>query len=159
TVIKPPTIVTSTPNPTLTLNWAVTNQGIGSLPSYQGWADVVYFSRSGVLDGSQAQVGFQFAYGPLNAGAGYGRSARATLPAFQSGTYYLIFVTDANNALFESNKSNNTVVVPITLDILQPDLQLLTVEAPSQITGPPYPTVTVAWSVTNRGIGSAIGSW
>jgi subtilase family serine protease len=159
TVIKPPTVVTSTPNPTLTLNWAVTNQGLGSLPSYQGWADAIYFSRSGVLDGSQTQVWFQFANGPLNAGTGYERSAQVTLPAFQSGAYYLIFVTDAYNSLFESNKSNNTVVVPITLDILQPDLQLLTVQAPNQITGPPYPTATVAWSVANRGLGSALGSW
>ena len=158
-VLKVSTVVTSTPNPTLSVSWAVTNQDKGSPAAYQSWADAVYFSTDGRLDGSQRPLWVQYTNGPLNSGSSYPLFARITIPAVQSGTYYLIFVTDVFGSLLESNESNNSVAVPITFDILQPDLAIQSVQSPNQITGPPYPTATVAWCVTNQGVAAAIGGW
>ncbi|HZR20448.1 MAG TPA: CARDB domain-containing protein [Verrucomicrobiae bacterium] len=154
-----PTLVTSTPNPVLTLSWSVTNQGPGSLPISPGWSDAVYFSTNGVMDGSQVRIWSTYTNGPLPAKGSYRIQAQITVPAIQSGTYFLSVAADADNALFESNEANNVVTLPISFKILQPDLVPLSLQAPAHFTGPPTPVMTVSWSVTNAGVGSAIGGW
>ncbi|HWI60124.1 MAG TPA: hypothetical protein VNZ22_23060, partial [Bacillota bacterium] len=93
-------------------------------------------------------------------GQSYWRTNRVRVPVVESGSYYLLFKTDADNSLFESDESHNVVVVPISLQVQRPDLALLDVQTPSLITGPPYPSVTLVWAVTNQGPGAALGpSW
>jgi subtilase family serine protease len=154
-----PTLVTSTPNPVLTLSWSVTNQGPGSLPMAPGWSDAVYFSTTGVMDGSQVRIWSVYTNGPLPAKGSYRIQARITVPAIQSGTYFLSVAVDADNTLFESNETNNVVTLPVSFKILQPDLVPLSLQSPAIFTGPPTPVMTISWSVTNAGLGSAIGGW
>jgi subtilase family serine protease len=156
-----PNAVTSSPQPTLTFVWGVTNQGTGVADpgTYFNWMDRVYLSTNDVLDNTAVYVSDWFENTPVAAGGSYWRTNSFSLPVFQSGTYYLFFTTDASHTIYESDFGNNTVSVPVTFTILPADLAVVAFQAPSIIIGPPKPVVTLAWGVTNQGIGAAVGSW
>jgi subtilase family serine protease len=154
-VLQVPGNITGPPYPSVTFTWAVTNQGIGAAIGYDYWYDSLYISTNAVFDASAVFVTGLSEGGPIAPGSAYWRTNTAHLPVEKSGGYYFLFVTDAGNQLFESNESNNVVVVPATLNIQPPDL-VPTLEAPAVVTAPPNPSVRIAWGVTNQGIGVAI---
>ena len=55
-VLNVPTVITSAPDPMVSVTWAVTNQGVGALLKLPAWTDAVYFSPDGLLDGSQTRI-------------------------------------------------------------------------------------------------------
>jgi subtilase family serine protease len=156
-----PAVVTAPPNPSVSVAWGVTNQGTGVAISYAyyGWADRIYFSRDAVLDYSDTSLTFNYSQSSLDAGAGYGGSTQVQVPMTQSGTGYLIFQTDADNALFEANENNNLATVQVTFNIQPADLAPLALAVPSVVTGPPNPKLLFSWGVTNQGLGAAMPAW
>jgi subtilase family serine protease len=156
-----PNTFTGAPNPYLTLTWGVTNQGTGLAKGYSwGWSDAVSSSTNGMLDSQNTGIGYWYSPGPLAPGASYWYTNRIWVPVTQSGTYYLIFQADQGNNVYESDESNNNAVVPITFTVLPPDLAPLALQVPPVLTGPPNPTVSVVWGVTNQGTGPAVDwSW
>lgn len=153
-----PSNVTSAPNPTITLVWGVTNQGAGPAIGADYWYDQVYLSQSPTWDFSGTCLDYAGEQGPIPAGGTYWRTNSFRLSVVKSGTYYLLFKTDYNDALYESNSSNNLTVVPIRFDIQPPDLAPITSLIPNMVTGAPNPRVTLVWGVTNQGTGPAIAS-
>ena len=158
-VLQAPRSVTGAPNPQVKLSWGVTNQGSGSAIGNAYWSDRIYLSTSPEIAFDTSFVVDNAEYGPVTPGGNYWRSQTVTLPVTQSGTYYLIFVTDVNQVLYDANYSNNTVVVPIACNIMPPDLAPIFFQAPTNISGSAITNVTFVWAVTNQGTGSADGSW
>jgi len=150
----PPTF-TGPPNPNLTVVWGVTNTGPGLARPF--WQDAVFFSKDPVIDWSDTCVGANPA-GPLAAGANSWHTNALRVPVTQSGTYYLIFKADSGEEIYEANRSNNIVVVPVTFTVQPPDL-VPELQAPAVISGPPNPTATLVWRVQNQGIGPAEPAW
>jgi hypothetical protein len=141
----------------VTLTWGVTNQGVGSAIAYSSWSDRLWLSTNATLDGSARSLWEWPRWSnPLPPGGDYGFTHTVRLPVTASGSYYLIFQTDAGNEVSESDETNNVVAVPFTFRSTPPDLVPLTGQIPRPITGPPYPEVTLVWGVTNRGVGPAI---
>ena len=153
--LQVPGNITGPPYPSVTFTWGVTNQGIGAAVGYNYWADSLYISTNAVFDSSALFVTDLTEVGPVAPGTAYWRTNSARLPVVKSGGYYFLFVTDASSQLFESNESNNVLVVPATLNIQPPDL-VPTLEAPAVVTAPPNPSVSITWGVTNQGTGVAI---
>jgi subtilase family serine protease len=155
-----PSEVTGLPNPMLTLAWGVTNQGAGlAEPRYGSWSDRVYLSTNNVFDETAVYVGDLQETKTLPAGGSYWRTNQFQVPVLQSGTYYLFFITDAQRTIYESDFNNNGVGLPIEFTILPPDLAVLSMQALSNVSGTPRPTIMVAWGVTNVGAGAAKGPW
>jgi subtilase family serine protease len=156
-IFQAPSTVTGPPNPQLSLSWVVTNQGVGA--ALGSWLDLIFLSKSPSLDASSLQVASDYQSGPLMPGATYEQTNSVQLPVVDSGTYYLILQADSSNSLDESDTNNNTIVVPVIVNIRPPDLVPLVLQAPTAVTGPPYPEVTLVWGATNQGTGAALGNW
>jgi subtilase family serine protease len=152
-------VLTASPWPNLTLTWGVTNQGIGPAIGNWDWVDTVYFSLDPVLDNSDQWMTYLSQTGPIPPGGSYRWTNTLSLPVVQSGTYYLLFKADAYDRVYESDETNNLVVVPVTYEILHPDLAPIAFQTPSHVTSPPNPSVSFAFAVTNQGPGSASGRW
>ncbi len=156
-----PNIVTSSPNPTLTVVWGTTNQGVGAASVHNQWYDYVYFSTDSILDGFDVMVALR-GHGEqerLAPGQSWIWTNEVSLPVRESGTHYLIFASDDYDDVYESDETNNRLAVPINFEVQKPDLAPLVFHFPAVVTGPPYPTVTFEWSVTNQGVGAAVSAW
>ncbi|HEX8112507.1 MAG TPA: CARDB domain-containing protein [Kofleriaceae bacterium] len=160
----------------LPVSWTVTNQAAtgaasGSLVpcctqtdhgSYQYnhiWFDRFFLSADATLSADDTFIG-EYARPDnftLAAGAGYTASASIHVPTVTPGSYYLILVTDGyGNRVPESDETNNTVSVPITVG--QADLAVAAVTGmPSGVSS--QQLVPIAWTVTNQAAtGAASGS-
>jgi hypothetical protein len=154
-----PERVSGSPNPTVTLVWGVTNQGVGPAA---GWGDRVYLSAEPVVNPARETViSWSVESGPLAPGQSYWRTNTVRVPVTESGLYYLILETDADNVLGDSNRANDFMAVPVEFEISPPDLMPSVLQAPTVITGAPNSTVPVVWAVTNQGPGEALatGTW
>jgi hypothetical protein len=152
--LQVPSVIVGPSNPVVTLAWGVTNQGTG--PALD-WVDAVYLSTNAVLDTGDVELARSVEAGLVEGGACYWRTNAVRIPVAESGTYYLIFKTDVGESLYESDEDNNVLVVPVTFDVLKPDLAPIALPVPGVIRGPPNPPVTLVWGVTNRGSGPAAG--
>src|SRR5581483_7124919 len=157
--LQAPAHFTGPPTPVMTVSWSVTNAGVGS--AIGGWGDALFLSTDNVLDGMDSPLTTSYQPGPLRPGDTYQVTNSVTLPIVTEGSYFLILQTDPWNTVFESNPSNNILSNPINITIQPPDLAALLLLAPSAVTSPPNPSITLVWGVTNQGIGPAIqhGTW
>jgi hypothetical protein len=157
--LQSPLVVTGAPNSGVTVIWGVTNQGAG--PAVASWVDGVYLSTTPVLDWPAWTICYQNETNTVAAGGSYWRTNVVPVPEVPSGTYYLIFKTDTYDYLYESNETNNMWVVPVTYTNLlpPPDLAPVALQVPTVVTGPPNPSVTLVWGVTNESAGPAWGYW
>jgi len=151
--LQVPRAIIGPPNPVVTLAWGVTNRGTG--PAID-WSDRVCLSTNAVWDAGDTEIVRSVELGPVESGQTYWRTNSVRIPVVQSGIYYLIFKADASESLYESGEDNNVLVVPVTFDVRPPDLSPMALQVPSLISGPPNPSLTVVWGVTNQGIGPAI---
>jgi WD40 repeat protein len=160
----------------LPVSWTVTNQATtgaasGSLvpccaPTDHGsnqynniWFDRFFLSTDATLSTDDTFIG-EYARPDnftLAAGASYTASASIHVPSAAAGSYYLILVTDAyGNRVPESNETNNTIAVPITVgqaDLVATSLTGVPAQASAQQLLP------VSWTVTNQATtGAASGS-
>jgi len=158
-------VISLQPNPLVTVSWAVTNQGVG--PARAAWWDRVWVSTNGVLDGRAMDAG-DFFIGPgtagiqnLPAGASYRVANTITLPMTNSGSFTVFVQADIFNQIYESTKTNNVSAgcnrhIPASTADLAPVFLV----APAQVaSNQPNPSITVAWGVTNQGVGAASGGW
>ena len=149
-------------SPTLQVSWAVAN--IGTLAAIGGWIDVIYVSTNAMLAG-QISSTIVAAETAVAAGGSYTGTSAVTLPQV-NGTYYLIYSANDNRGLYQTNFSNNQMLVgPITLTIQleTPDLAPVSlIPATNNVvfdTHSPQPTVSLISVVTNLGPGVAAGYW
>src|SRR5262249_28722648 len=106
-------------------------QNIGTVPAAAHWSDAVYLATSPTFDSSATFI-TSFSdktHPPLQPGGSYSDSQNITIPATATtGQYYLIFVANSNQAQPETDRTNNTYALPITLSA--PDLKLQTATGP-----------------------------
>ncbi|NLF30106.1 MAG: cadherin-like domain-containing protein, partial [Planctomycetes bacterium] len=152
-------VATASWGETVGLWWTVAN--IGNRPATSSWYDYVYLSDDGVLDDGDLYV-TRFANGgpsPLAIGDSYTSSVSVTIPAGRLGQQYLLVA--ANGATWsmerqaETDPDNNVQAVPVVLRAA--NLTISQPEAPAQ-TGWGQ-SVTLGWTVTNTGDGTAVASW
>ncbi len=139
---------------TIPVSWTVTNQG--SATTLGGWYDYIYASGDDTLDATDTLVTSIEAGGktPLAPGQSYTISQNITIPTSATGKSYLLFVTDRDRQLFESNETNN---VKALAALAAPDLVVSEVIAP-----PPSAwnqTIPISWTVTNQSERAARQSW
>ena len=139
----------------ISVRWRVTNDGADPAPA--PWSDAVYLSNSPTFDRNQATRLAAFTYqNDLPAGETYERTETVRLPdCLPAGQYYIFVVTDDTNRVVEYNppadaEANNVSQgVTITTQLRSADLQVTTLNAPSQAVSGSQ--ITVNWRVENRG--------
>jgi len=158
----------STPNTTagsgqnINVQWTVINNGPGK-PFESVWNDRIYLSASSSLNPDTAIVLGTFSNSVvLEAGKTYSRSENVKIPDGVEGTFYLHVKTDCDNQIFENLKEdNNSNYAPNQITItLSPwaDLQVTEIRP---LTAPVTAgqKVDITFTVTNKGNGSADGTW
>ncbi|MDB9445782.1 SGNH/GDSL hydrolase family protein, partial [Anabaena sp. CS-542/02] len=146
---------------TIEVSWTVTNQGI--VTAQTDWWDAIYISDDEVYDYWDTYVSDVYIseQTPLAADGSYTISSNITLPNTATGNRYLLFRTDAYswNGQVETDETNNTFAVPITINEVDlPDL-VVTEATISTSTAGWGESVEVSWTVTNQGEGIAKEEW
>jgi hypothetical protein len=149
--------------PQVAVVYGVTNQGPGNASVY--WWDSVWVSTDSSGSGAVQVPEVFYEYwttNNLSPGAVYWRTNLISLPK-TSGTYWLEFRANPSPDLYETTLANNalraSVPVVVNYQMVPPDLKLVLLQAPSEVTGPPGAGVTVVWGVTNQGPGTVTGEW
>lgn len=154
--VSAPTAATS--GGQLAVGWSVTNTGADS--GNVSITDSVYLSLDQYFDPSDRYIGSVTHRGDLAAGSSYQQNASLQLPSGLAGTYYVLVVTNSNNAIYERDTANNAEDDPQPLQITLPppaDLVAGTVMIPSNaVSGE---DITIAYQVSNNGGNPANGSW
>ncbi len=147
-------------NPTVggsTFNVQWTGQNNGNAAANQTWSDTVYFSTNSTLDTGDRNIGSAIISPPVGSGANYQGQAQITLPVAAPGNYYLLFVADSSNSVFEGqNESNNVNAVPFQLLVPMIDLQISNVNAPTNAFS--GITTNISWTITNADAEPTIGA-
>jgi subtilisin family serine protease/subtilase family serine protease len=132
---------------TIVVSDTTTNQGTGGAGAS---ATGYYLSANALLDGADVQIGSR-AVPVLAAGASNSGSASLQIPASTpTGTYYVIAVADAANAVAETLENNNTRLLMVRIG---PDLTITAASAAaSAVAGT---TVAASDTTSNVGGGSA----
>jgi hypothetical protein len=156
-----PTSVTALkPDPSIQAIWGVSNQGPATASG--NWYDTVWFSTDGMLDASSINIGNFWLYGQtVPAGGTYWQTNTVALPMSASGNYTLFVQADAGDSIYEATLADK-VSTPVsgTFTLTPPDLMPISVAAPPTVTATnPDPSIQVAWTVTNQGVGAATGGW
>ena len=160
---------TITAGESTSVSWTVKNTGTcpnGQIPFYlrngggyalvEGeylptpWKDRIYLSDDASLSNNDIQLLADDHNTVLHPNGTYSVEQTVTLPYSAVGLKYLLCVSDATELTFDNNRSDNVVVVPVTVELgILPDLHLtaLTVE-PVMTSDNAY---WVHYTVTNEG--------
>ena len=130
-----------------------------------GWVDKVYVSNDQHFDPSEdLWVAEIWRDEDLEAGESYTTKFEANLykpNLWGRDDHYLIFVTDSNDAQYETDEHNNTFAVPIDLNLTPPDVDLIVTDAQATVTpyyygyGETY--LDLSLTIMNQGTETALG--
>ena len=141
-----------------TISWTVTNNGTEAALS-PSWRDYIYLSDDEVYDeGEDRYVGYSTYNNDdlLAAGESYTKSRTIDIPQTKTGERYLLFVSDFKDTQADTDRTNNTVAVPI--DIKAPNLEIYDVVTPTK--GNQESTdISVSWKVRNTGNAITLASY
>ena len=99
------------------------------------WFDKVYLSQDSLFDNTDVEIGSYTRNQTLLAGDSYTVNLNCLVPVAADGNYYVLVVSDATNATFDSHRANNVVAYPISVTQSDlPDLQLTSVDVPGILT-------------------------
>lgn len=144
---------------TYTASWTVQNVGGAPTPD-KAWADRVVLSADTTADFGDTPLAFVGVTPPLGSGASYTESAQITLPAGQTGQYYLILVVDGFNSIAEFDESNNNIVSPLTINGPPPPRpNLIAHDASISSSGVSGDSVEVSFIIENTSGVDAVGDW
>ncbi len=110
------------------VSWTVKN--LGTDPAKGFWYDYVYLSADDKYDFADSYVTSSYS-SPLDGGSSYTRTLSASLPSVAAGDYYLLFVTDSNHNITETDETNNVRALPITLTLPKVNLAVTAANAPA----------------------------
>lgn len=138
------------------LEWTVENQGPGSAFENK-WTDHIYLSKHTIFyPDSVYIVGAYFRSGDLFPDSSYVQQQVIIMPNGISGDYYVFVKTDADSQIFEHHYEDNNISrssTPVYINLSPwPDLVVTSIEIPQTITS--GQELTIAYSVTNQGIGN-----
>jgi len=112
-----PSMVMGPARPQVTVVWEVTNRGGAPAGS---WFDALYVSTNSAYDYTATIINGWPGAGPLAAGATYWRTNTVLLPISQSGTYYLIFITDFVTEMLDPGAGNHVASLPLVFTLAPP---------------------------------------
>ena len=137
---------------TFAYSYKVYNNGAGD-PNVNNWVDKIYLCQNAdTLDANAVLLKTINHYGGLHHGANYFISESMVLPSeITSGSYYLYVHADADNDVFEYLYDGNNLARSSAIHVTRPDLQVIQISAPEQITGG-YP-LNLSYTLTNVGEG------
>lgn len=149
-VVSALTVPTGTiPGATITIKDTTKNQGTGTAGAS---TTKFYWSTNNTYESGDIYLGSR-AMPSLASGATNSGSVNVTVPSgISTGTYYIIARADADNAVAETNETNNNRNKSIAIG---PDLTVSSITAPSSATR--GSTITVGDSTKNSG-GSSAGA-
>lgn len=136
-------------NRTISVSYTVKNLGTVAAPA--DWHDRVFLSDDAVFDFSDTALDTPFisTQSPLAAGGTYTITHNVTIPNTTPGDRYLLVVADYYGDQPETDESNNSLAIPITLSEANADL------VPTNFTGPSSAilgeSVNVSWTIANNG--------
>ncbi|HHX88190.1 MAG TPA: LEPR-XLL domain-containing protein, partial [Paracoccus sp.] len=138
--------------------WRVENLGAASASGR--WVDTVYLEPVG--GGARQLVGRYATETTLQAGLGYQRTERVTLPLRMAGSYRLVVVTNESGTLFEDGAAaqNNLGMSSDVLTIAplpRPNLQVAEIVATDGVAA--GGTVSAEYEIINQGSVTASGNW
>ena len=144
------------------VSWEIANKG--SAPTPELWYDALYLSRDDKLGQGDIRLGTFINRGVLQPGEMSTITEEVELPPTTSGAFNLLFRTDSNNAVFESDESNNSATGtgdagdPVPIEVTTPapsDLIVTGIDFdPNAVPGEPF---TVTWTVENISPNPAVG--
>jgi pectin methylesterase-like acyl-CoA thioesterase len=136
---------------TITVSWTVTNMGSDIAEHVNDWYDYLYLTTSneGLPSGAKP-VAQSRRTRKIAPGDSYSDSAKVILKPTQ-GDYFVYFVTDATNNVFEFESEENNRKWSDTIRMLKPDLKPVLPNLPA--TAMSGQDVDVSWSVLNAGKG------
>ena len=142
------------PGDSVSVSYSVNNIGNGSTGA--SFSTAFYLSTDSTITSSDTLLTADD-ISVLNAGSTVDRNYNLSLPnslGLSAGTYYIGAIADYNNSISESNESNNTSnTVRITIPEIRPDLTIDSFSL-SNNTIRQGDSVSVSYSVNNRGNGS-----
>ena len=154
---------------TIHVSWQVGNQSdfLAARPFAPTWADHVYLASQPILQSffPKTLLG-SVSHGSLDPRASYTASKDVTIPADAvQGERWLVIVTDGDQNVIESNRTDSFFAVPITIGAATPvlpapaiaDLNLTAASAPATATL--GQTLRVEWTVANQGGKAASAVW
>lgn len=135
---------------------------LGVIAAQPSWTESIYISADDVFDnGDHFLSERSVAVGelpPLAAGDFRLHNERLTIPTgYSTGTNYLLLRVNPDRGLGENDLSNNTLVVPLLLGDVGPDLTVATASAPAS--AGLGSRVDVSWTVANGGDAAAEAYW
>lgn len=160
---------TVTAGETTNISWTVKNTGTcpnGQIPFYikngnsyslvegdylpSPWKDRIYLSDDASLDNNDTQLLSVEHNSVLQPNGTYSVEQTVTLPYNAVGLKYLLCVSDATELTFDNNRSDNVVVVPVTVELgTLPDLHITTLTVEPVLTSDN--AYWVHYTVTNEG--------
>ncbi|GAB1542664.1 hypothetical protein NUACC21_53380 [Scytonema sp. NUACC21] len=142
---------------TIQVEWTVTNTETQTAATT--WSDQIYLSDDTILDGTDQFVASFSAseFMPMSGNSSYTQASKnITIPTHSgTGSKYLLFVADANNAQGETDNNNNTKAIPFF--VKAPNLQVSQASAPTTATW--NESINISVTVTNQGTGDALSDW
>ncbi len=124
------------------------------------WSDTYYLSTGTVLNTQTATLlGSKTHVGRLEAGHTYTSEVSLNIPPDLQGNYMLFAVTDASDAIAESNENNNARSIPVYISGTADnpaDLALTAINAPATIKA--GEAVTISYRLSNVGAYAAQGT-
>jgi YD repeat-containing protein len=143
----------------LTVSYSVTNRGTLDIKGLDGadvdFYDGFYLSTNATFDANATPIGSGFYSGTLPAGAAYTQSGSADLPFWPAGNYWLFVNANNGGQVAESDLSNNTLGIPISVGA--PNLVPVSINAPQGVASDAR--IQIVYTVTNQGNAAAIGFW
>ncbi|HDR13947.1 MAG TPA: hypothetical protein ENN79_00390, partial [Desulfobacteraceae bacterium] len=138
--------------------WTVRNDGEGTAHPFQYsyWTDSVYLSMDDVFDPDDRQITNSYRYSSLAPGETYDYSWSGTINRAYLGNY-ILFVTDRQDNVEESDETNNTRAVSISMP--SPDLVVTSASVEPDTAGHSTRTVNVTYRVENQGDIAAMPSY
>jgi hypothetical protein len=144
----------------LTVAWTV--QNLGNATTTASWDDAVYLSPSSQFVRANSILLGVYPHGSgLGSAASYQQSQSPVVPPCDSGSYYVVVVTDVGEVVNSvACYTNNVLTAAAPIKILPGNfasLQVLGMQVPATVnSGSPW---TLQWSVTNAGPSAATGAW
>ena len=151
------------------LRYEVHNSGVAST-NVNAWNDGIWLSGDDFIGAGDTRVKAVYRGNPLAAGESYTVNTRVTVPAgVPAGAFKVLVRADDDNTVIEGlAENNNLAVAAVTLggvpvpggqlsvgeiDLLEPDLTVVTVDAPEAAFSGQQ--ITVRWTSRNQGVDDA----
>ncbi|MCP5525484.1 MAG: putative Ig domain-containing protein [Verrucomicrobiales bacterium] len=148
----PPTAVAGE---SVTVEWTLGN--VGATAALASWRSRLFLSDG--PDGSNARrLTVMSVSEALPAGATLVLTTRVSLPTGLAGTFHIGVAADIDDAVPETDESNNTRVSAVGIELQAPDLVVDSVRLPAGATVAGQ-SIPVEWVVRNVGTAPAAGAW